>query len=67
MLLGFDSLHRILVYWKAYQDAFPEEIGARGTDAVWMREFQGTLWSWKPRGPRYPYPKGFSVSKTTSR
>ncbi|KAK8121512.1 hypothetical protein PG999_005632 [Apiospora kogelbergensis] len=32
MLLGFDSIHRALVYWQAYQDAFPEEVC--GTDAA---------------------------------
>ncbi|KAK8116336.1 hypothetical protein PG984_012838 [Apiospora sp. TS-2023a] len=35
MLLGFDSINRVLVYWKAYQNALPEEVGVSSTGAVW--------------------------------
>ncbi|KAK8139971.1 hypothetical protein PG984_000037 [Apiospora sp. TS-2023a] len=35
MLLGFDSVNRVLIYWKAYQDAFPGEVGVSDTGAVW--------------------------------
>jgi hypothetical protein len=29
MLLGFDAIHRVQVYWKAFQDAFPQELSVQ--------------------------------------
>ncbi|ETS85637.1 hypothetical protein PFICI_03662 [Pestalotiopsis fici W106-1] len=35
MLAAFDSMQRVLVYWKIYHDAFPTEISVEHNRATW--------------------------------